>query len=138
MAQSLYDVLGVAPSAGVDEIRRAYIERAREAHPDRHIDVYGAQRVDVERRMQEVNEAWRVLGNARRRRRYVISMAIRTVCFLGAVLVGDGWLRWVLVAAAFILPMAAALYGSRSLFSLLRSRRRAPRNPRSSWAGCLR
>jgi len=70
MAQSLYDVLGVAPTAGVDEIRRAYIERAREAHPDRHIDVYGAQRVDVERRMQEVNEAWRVLGNARRRRRY--------------------------------------------------------------------
>jgi len=45
----------------------------------------------------------------RRRRRYVISMAIRTVCFLGAVLVGDGWLRWVLVAAAFILPYVAVV-----------------------------
>lgn len=70
MAQSLYDVLGVSPTAGADEIRRAYLDLAREAHPDRHIDATGRQRVDVERRMQEVNEAWRVLGNPRRRRRY--------------------------------------------------------------------
>ena len=45
----------------------------------------------------------------RRRRRYVISMAIRTACFIAAVLVGDGWLRWVLVAAAFILPYVAVV-----------------------------
>ncbi len=45
----------------------------------------------------------------RRRRRYVISMAIRTACFLGAVFVGDGWLRWVLVAGAFILPYVAVV-----------------------------
>jgi hypothetical protein len=44
----------------------------------------------------------------RRRRRYVVSMAIRTVCFIGAVLV-DGWLRWVLVVGAFILPYVAVV-----------------------------
>jgi hypothetical protein len=44
----------------------------------------------------------------RRRRRYVISMTIRTLCFVGAVLV-DGWLRWVLVAGAFILPYIAVV-----------------------------
>ena len=36
-------------------------------------------------------------------------MAIRTVCFIGAVLVGDNWLRWVLVVAAFTLPYIAVV-----------------------------
>jgi hypothetical protein len=74
-ARSLYEVLGVSTSAGGDEVRRAYLDRAREAHPDRHIDASGAHRADVERRMREVNEAWRVLGNPRRRRRYDLERA---------------------------------------------------------------
>jgi hypothetical protein len=45
----------------------------------------------------------------RRRRRYVISMAIRTLCFVAAVLVGPGWLRWVLVVGAFVLPYVAVV-----------------------------
>ena len=44
----------------------------------------------------------------RRRRRYLVSMAIRTGCFIGAVL-ADGWLRWVLVVAAFVLPYIAVV-----------------------------
>jgi hypothetical protein len=43
-----------------------------------------------------------------RRRRYLMSMAVRTLCFVGAVIV-DGWLRWVLVAGAFILPYIAVV-----------------------------
>jgi hypothetical protein len=74
-ARSHYDVLGVSPDDGTDVVRRAYLDRAREAHPDRHIDATGAQRADAERRMQEVNEAWRVLGNPRRRRRYDLERA---------------------------------------------------------------
>lgn len=35
--------------------------------------------------------------------RYLISMGIRTACFLGAV-AASGWLRWVLVVGAFALP----------------------------------
>lgn len=46
---------------------------------------------------------------AGRQRRYVISMSIRTVCFVAAILVGPGWLRWVLVAAALILPYVAVV-----------------------------
>jgi hypothetical protein len=38
-----------------------------------------------------------------RTRRYLISMGIRTACFLGAVVTG-GWLRWVLIAGALVLP----------------------------------
>ena len=36
-------------------------------------------------------------------------MAIRTLCFVGAVVVGPGWLRWVLVVGAFILPYIAVV-----------------------------
>ena len=45
----------------------------------------------------------------RRRKRYLVSMSIRTLCFVGAVLVGDNWFRWVLVAGAFILPYIAVV-----------------------------
>ena len=46
---------------------------------------------------------------AARQKRYVISMSIRTLCFIGAVAVGPGWLRWVLVAAALLLPYVAVV-----------------------------
>ena len=39
----------------------------------------------------------------------VISMGIRTLCFVAAILVGDGWLRWVLIVAAVILPYIAVV-----------------------------
>lgn len=44
-----------------------------------------------------------------RQRRYVISMGIRTLCFISAILVGPGVLRWVLVAAAVLLPYVAVV-----------------------------
>jgi len=46
---------------------------------------------------------------AGRQRRYVISMTIRTICFVAAILVGGGWLRWVLVTAALLLPYVAVV-----------------------------
>ena len=46
---------------------------------------------------------------ASRQRRYVISMGIRTVCFIAAVLVGPNWFRWVLIAAALFLPYVAVV-----------------------------
>lgn len=36
-------------------------------------------------------------------------MAIRTMCFIGAVVVGPGVLRWVLVVGAFLLPYIAVV-----------------------------
>lgn len=43
-----------------------------------------------------------------RTRKYLVSMAIRTVCFLGAV-VTQGWMRWALVVGAVILPYLAVV-----------------------------
>jgi Mn2+/Fe2+ NRAMP family transporter len=51
---------------------------------------------------------------AGRQRRYVISMTIRTICFVAAILVGSGWLRWVLVAAALLLPYVAVVMANAS------------------------
>jgi hypothetical protein len=45
---------------------------------------------------------------AHRQRRYVMSMGVRTVCFIGAV-IADGWLRWVLVVGAVVLPYIAVV-----------------------------
>ncbi len=46
---------------------------------------------------------------AHRQKRYMVSMAIRTLCFVAAIVVGDGWVRWVLVAGAFVLPYVAVV-----------------------------
>lgn len=48
------------------------------------------------------------VDQARRTRSYLIQMSIRVVCIIGAV-VFDGWVRWVLVAAAVVLPYTAVL-----------------------------
>jgi hypothetical protein len=44
-----------------------------------------------------------------RQRRYLISMGIRTACFLAAVAVGEGWLRWAFFAGAVFLPYVAVV-----------------------------
>jgi hypothetical protein len=46
-----------------------------------------------------------------RTRRYLVSMGIRTACFLLAV-VTDGWLRWVLIAATVLLPYFAVVFAN--------------------------
>jgi len=43
-----------------------------------------------------------------RQRRYLISMGIRTVCFVLAV-VADGWMRWGFIVAAVVLPYFAVI-----------------------------
>jgi Flp pilus assembly protein TadB len=48
-----------------------------------------------------------------RQNRYLLSMGIRTACFVGAV-VASGALRWVLVAAAFVLPYVAVVMANAS------------------------
>ncbi len=63
-----YEVLGVAESAGSDELRQAYLSQARRHHPDRQPD--SAKRVAAEVRMRDINQAWAVLGNPERRRMY--------------------------------------------------------------------
>jgi hypothetical protein len=48
---------------------------------------------------------------ASRVRGYVISMSIRIICFLLAV-VTTGWLRWTFVAGALIIPYIAVVFAN--------------------------
>ena len=43
-----------------------------------------------------------------RQRRYVLSMAVRTICFLAAVVTPSPW-RWILLSAAVVLPHIAVV-----------------------------
>ena len=44
-----------------------------------------------------------------RERRYIQSMAVRTLCFLLAVAFRDYWFVWLLLAAAVLLPYVAVV-----------------------------
>jgi curved DNA-binding protein CbpA len=57
-----YDVLGVARTAPDGEVRRAYVARAREHHPDRSGGDADA--------MRAVNDAWATLRDPERRAAY--------------------------------------------------------------------
>jgi curved DNA-binding protein len=60
-----YKVLGVAEKASADEIKKAYRKLARDYHPDRNPDKPGA-----EERFKEVQEAYSVLGDEKKRKEY--------------------------------------------------------------------
>jgi molecular chaperone DnaJ len=62
MAKSYFAILGISPNATVDEIRSAYRRLAKEFHPDHY--------TGSSRRFRDIQEAYAVLGNSRRRREY--------------------------------------------------------------------
>jgi molecular chaperone DnaJ len=63
-----YEVLGVTPDAGADEIKRAYRQLARRYHPDISGDDRGAA-------FLEVSRAYEVLRDTERRRAYNARLA---------------------------------------------------------------
>ena len=69
-----YQVLGVANGSGQAEIRRAYLALARRHHPDAHTGDGPVARARAEARMREINDAWALLSDPERRRRYDASL----------------------------------------------------------------
>jgi len=59
-----YEVLGVAPDASDEEVRRAFRKRAMEYHPDRN------KSEDATDRFKEVTEAYQILSDPQRRAQY--------------------------------------------------------------------
>ena len=63
--EDFYGVLGLRPDASAEEIKKIYRELALRYHPDRN----GGD-PEREERLKEINQAYHVLGNEERRRRY--------------------------------------------------------------------
>ena len=61
---TLYDELGVEPTASHEELHRAYRRRARELHPDVNRDDESGSEI------RRLNEVWSVLGDPALRREY--------------------------------------------------------------------
>ena len=70
----------------------------------------GSSRRDSDPTVHRITSAQTPLSQQQtaRQKRYLISMGIRTVCFLGMVFT-DGWLRWALLAGAVVLPYVAVV-----------------------------
>ena len=60
-----YRILGLTPEASSEDIKRAYRNLALKYHPDRNPDDHEGQE-----RLKAINEAYQVLGDDGKRRRY--------------------------------------------------------------------
>jgi len=74
---SHYDILGVEPTADVEEIRRAWRVKVRLLHPDKHPGAADDVLAEAAKETLRVNRAWDTLGDPTRRRRYDLSLARR-------------------------------------------------------------
>src|SRR3954471_22304074 len=60
-----YKILGVSKTASEDEIRKAFRKLARQYHPD-----VAGNKAGAEDKFKEINEAYEVLSDAEKRRKY--------------------------------------------------------------------
>ena len=61
-----YDLLGIEPKAGPQEIKQAYLNKVKEWHPDKNPD----RSEEAEEKTKVLNQAYYILGNAERRKNY--------------------------------------------------------------------
>ena len=76
MTDDFYQILGVAKTASAGEIKKAYLQLARDNHPDRCKDP--AEREDADRRFQQITEAFNLLRDEKSRQEYDRSLAKQT------------------------------------------------------------
>lgn len=69
--KNYYKILGVKRTASADDIKKAFYELARKFHPDKN------ENADSIDKFNEINEAYRILGNLDERLKYSIILRQR-------------------------------------------------------------
>ncbi|MDD5431324.1 MAG: DnaJ domain-containing protein, partial [Candidatus Pacebacteria bacterium] len=68
---SYYDVLGVAETASLEEIKKAYRKLVMQFHPDRQPQNASAKKKkEAEEKFKEISEAYEVLSDPKKRKEY--------------------------------------------------------------------
>jgi DnaJ domain len=75
--ETFYDLLGVAPDATDEEIRRSYRIRAQLVHPDHHAGAADEVVEEARSQMGLLNQAWEVLRDSDRRAEYDATLGHR-------------------------------------------------------------
>jgi len=75
--RTLYEILGAAPNATRDELKKRYVKLARETHPDATVGLSPEEREEKEILFTEVAAAWRILSDKRERKRYDRSLVAK-------------------------------------------------------------
>ncbi|MBM3815804.1 MAG: J domain-containing protein [Actinobacteria bacterium] len=83
-----YAVLGVPRNATIDDIRRAYRNRMRKAHPDSRGGT-GSSTSSTTAEVTRIAEAWNVLSSPARRAAYDLQLATGSAAGVGAVATGN-------------------------------------------------
>ena len=65
VTMSYYNILGLTPDSSAEEIKKVYRKLAMQYHPDRN-----GGNPESEERLKEINEAYQILGNEEKKRRY--------------------------------------------------------------------
>ena len=65
VTRDYYSTLGLTPDSSAEEIKKVYRKLAMQYHPDRN-----GGNPESEERLKEINEAYQILGDQEKRRRY--------------------------------------------------------------------
>ena len=88
--KDLYKVLGVGPKASEEEIRKSYRKLALKWHPDRASSKSEEERALAEKNFKELAEAYEVLSDKEKRRRYDDGVDVQDIDNPNAGPRGDG------------------------------------------------
>jgi molecular chaperone HscB len=75
--RTYFDVLGIEPTYDVDraELEKRYLELSRQLHPDRFARASAKEKLASVTKTTELNDAYRVLKDDRRRAEYLLKLA---------------------------------------------------------------
>jgi DnaJ family protein C protein 7 len=69
-----YKILGVDKNASTNQIKTAFRRKALAHHPDRHVTACVAERREQEEKFKEVGQAYEILSDLEKRKRYDMSL----------------------------------------------------------------